>query len=292
MTRCSSQQVHHTDVSSALQREFSSNTCLLCNRTFVFCVRRWVTEPTKIPCRSDQLCGNGKRFRCWSVKRSELILPGATPPVSLQGTSASATAVLQPRTGCHKGRITSSLYGLTEHLIFFFQSFLDSVEIFTLPCKVTHHLPSSVFHGLLSLKMTPACTPEYESFLSGCRVSHASSEWLWWLFTFVFYMSSLVIFVCFHFSGWDGLVLHLHDFITAGFWGETIWCNGLISPFSFGLWCLHSFLSSHEESLGSGLIKSSFHLNAVLHCKLSKVFFFARTNKQLHCEKYWMQVIF
>lgn len=54
-------------------------------------------------------------------QRSDLILPGATPPVSLRDTSASATAVLQPHAGCQKGRITSSVSGLTEDQIFFFQ---------------------------------------------------------------------------------------------------------------------------------------------------------------------------
>lgn len=39
-------------------------------------------------------------------QRSPLKLPAAPPPVSLQDTTASATAVLQPCTGYHKGRVT------------------------------------------------------------------------------------------------------------------------------------------------------------------------------------------
>lgn len=57
----------------------------------------------------------GTLLKC---QRSDLIPPGAPPPVSVQDTTASATAVLQPRAGCQKGGITSSVCGLTEDLIF------------------------------------------------------------------------------------------------------------------------------------------------------------------------------
>lgn len=67
---------------------------------------------------SDQLCGKGKAAGagrgCPLLKcqRSDLIPPGAPPPVSAQGTTASATAALQPHAGClHKGRITSAECG-------------------------------------------------------------------------------------------------------------------------------------------------------------------------------------
>lgn len=93
-------------------------------------------------CCSGQLCGNGDGdgFPLLKCQRSALKLPGAPPPVSLQDTTASATAVLQPCTGSHKGRVTPSEWGLTEGFSLVYFSGGSFVEVFVLTCKVTHHL--------------------------------------------------------------------------------------------------------------------------------------------------------
>lgn len=76
-----------------------------------------------------------RRVPLLKCQRSALKLPGAPPPVSLQDTTASATAVLQPCTGSHKGRVTPSEWGLTQGC---FHSYFCGIllEIFVLTCKV------------------------------------------------------------------------------------------------------------------------------------------------------------
>lgn len=64
--------------------------------------------------RSPQLCGNVGHVRLQKCQSSDLILPGLDSSGFTAGHQpASATAVLQPRAGCHRGRITSSAWDLT-----------------------------------------------------------------------------------------------------------------------------------------------------------------------------------
>ncbi|KAM7370577.1 hypothetical protein PAMP_010109 [Pampus punctatissimus] len=81
-----------------------------------------------------------------------------------QGTTASATAVLQPHTGRQKERITSSLYGLTGHLISTPQSFLDSVEIFALQCKGNPGVAVSLRNAKMATLLPPPGTDAFRRF--------------------------------------------------------------------------------------------------------------------------------
>lgn len=93
-------------------------------------------------------------------QRSDLILPAAAAPVSLQDTSASATAVPQPRspalaarTGELRPRCEASRN--TWFLIFFFLlQFLGFCgNIFALTCKVSLHLSSVVSLQMSCMKL-------------------------------------------------------------------------------------------------------------------------------------------
>ena len=101
-------------------------------------------------------------------QRSDRILPAAAAPVSLQDTSASATAVPQPRSPALLPDRENYVLGVRLHatLDFFFfflslslplstfSSFLDSVEIFfALSCKVSVHLPSVVSSQMSCMKL-------------------------------------------------------------------------------------------------------------------------------------------
>lgn len=134
--------------SSALPRFFSS----LCHKIIVI-------ESHSGKCAQERPAA---WFRYRSVKG--LILPAATPPVSLQ--DATLRQQQPPCSPALEGEELRSQCKTWKKTLFYFSIFLDSVEIFLFPCKVTHHLYSVAFHepgggSCIKLRLGKSC-------LSGC----------------------------------------------------------------------------------------------------------------------------
>lgn len=100
----------------------SQTQCWCCSRAFACVICKYELEWWQSMLQWPAVWERGRgRVPLLKCQRSALKLPGPPPPVSLQDTTASATAVLQPCTGSHKGRVTPSEWGLTED---FFHSFI------------------------------------------------------------------------------------------------------------------------------------------------------------------------
>lgn len=138
--------------SSALPRFFSS----LCHKIIVIeshsrkCAQErpavWERDAIPVPkCqRSDFTCSDSSGFTAGRH-------------------TAPATAALQPAL---EGEELRSQCKTWKKTLFYFSIFLDSVEIFLFPCKVTHHLYSVAFHepgggSCIKLRLGKSC-------LSGC----------------------------------------------------------------------------------------------------------------------------
>lgn len=118
-----------------------------------------------------------------------------------QCVSNSCPAAPQPRAGCQNGRITSSVWGFTQHLIFnFFLPSPVSWILWKYFCFIVQGKPPPVLCCLLTDELH-----ETRVIRASCRAAGSTSCTTFALFC-------LHRWVCCFMPGWETLNRHLHDF--------------------------------------------------------------------------------